>query len=176
MVECRIAPVIIALLYKGGEFWVWAWVERRIRANFQPPSQVACLRRQEVRATKRSRMQGAQKAETGLDYGFMLPKFSRQILQDSTKSASAREGALTLQVCFISQLGIRGSRSSFWPKETRSSDRSTQLLWKRTSIPWSEQPIAWERKTLPALPASSLPLLPFPQRKYLVKELILIFS
>lgn len=49
-------------------------------------------------------MQGAQKTEAELDYVSILPNFSRQIPQDSNKSASARQGPLTLQVCSISQI------------------------------------------------------------------------
>lgn len=138
MLECRNAAVIMALLCKGGEFCIWGWVERRIRANFQPLLQVASVKKQEVLAARRSRMQGARKTEAGLEYVSILPNFSRQIPQDSNKSASARQGPLTLQVCSISQIGIYESRSSIWPTETRSPDRSTQLLWK-----WIFIPIVW---------------------------------
>lgn len=138
----------MVLLYKSGEFWVWAWVERRIRANFWPPSQVTCLRKKEILGTTRAVMQGARKAEAGLGFLFVLPNLSRQNLQDPNKPVSAREGILTLQVCSVSQIGICGSRGFIWPRDSKSQDRITQLLWKHTSVPtvWT---IRWMRKQNP---------------------------
>lgn len=69
--ERRIAPVIMILLYESGQFWVWTWVERRVRANFRPPLQVTCLRKQEILGTTRTGMQGTQNTEAGLGFFFL---------------------------------------------------------------------------------------------------------
>lgn len=85
-VDCRIAPVNTFLLYKRGEFWVRTWVERRMRANFQPPLQAANLRKKELLSAKKIRMLGERKTLVGLQRVFIMPNFSREIFQDSNSN------------------------------------------------------------------------------------------
>lgn len=162
MAEYKTDPVTIDLIYRDREFCVWAWVERRTRTNFQPLLQAVFLRKQELLAAKRSRMKREQKTEAGVGFVSTLPNISWQILQDSSKSASAREGALTFQVALYTDRDMWEQELHVAQGDQKPRQEYSAAVKMDLDCNTLNNPLDGKAK-LTALPASLIPLLPFPR-------------